>query len=46
MMVDGTTNAVDEVDAVRVPTGPVNPYGNGFTRAGDPAAHANREAPG
>ncbi len=32
MMVDGVGNAVDEVDAVRVPTGPDNPYGNGFTK--------------
>lgn len=33
MMVDGTTNAVEEVDAVRVPIGPDNPYGNAFTRS-------------
>ncbi|MET1059724.1 MAG: tyramine oxidase, partial [Nocardioides sp.] len=32
MMVDGVDNAVDEVDAQRVPIGPDNPYGNGFTR--------------
>jgi primary-amine oxidase len=32
MMVDGVGNAVDEVDAVRVATGPGNPYGNAFTR--------------
>nr|WP_097321653.1 primary-amine oxidase [Actinoplanes atraurantiacus] len=32
MMVDGAGNAVDEVDAVRVPVSDVNPYGNGFTR--------------
>ncbi|MBV8994252.1 MAG: primary-amine oxidase, partial [Pseudonocardiales bacterium] len=32
MMVDGTTNAVDEVDAVRVPISESNPYGNAFTR--------------
>ncbi|WP_431774495.1 primary-amine oxidase [Streptomyces cucumeris] len=30
MMVDGPRNAVDEVDAVRVPVGPDNPYGNAF----------------
>lgn len=32
MMVDGVNNAVDEVDAVRVPVGPQNRYGNAFTR--------------
>ncbi|MBV9793707.1 MAG: primary-amine oxidase [Actinobacteria bacterium] len=32
MMLDGTTNAVDEVDAVRVPVSAANPYGNAFTR--------------
>ncbi|WP_255407956.1 MULTISPECIES: primary-amine oxidase [Amycolatopsis] len=32
MMVDGLTNAVDEIDVQRVPMGPSNPYGNGFTR--------------
>ncbi len=31
MMVDGLANAVDEVDAVRVPIGPGNEHGNGFT---------------
>lgn len=31
MMVDGVTNAVDEVDVERVPMGEDNPYGNGFT---------------
>jgi primary-amine oxidase len=30
MMVDGIANAVDEVDAVRVPRGPGNPTGTGF----------------
>jgi primary-amine oxidase len=29
--VDGPANAVYEVDAVPVPTGPDNPYGNAFT---------------
>jgi primary-amine oxidase len=33
MMVDGVGNAVDEVEAKRVPIGPENPYGNGFTRS-------------
>ena len=33
MMLDGVGNCVDEVDAARVPLGPDNPYGNGFTRA-------------
>ncbi|GAA4911610.1 primary-amine oxidase [Nesterenkonia rhizosphaerae] len=32
MTVDGTANAVDEIDAVRVPTGENNPWGNVFTR--------------
>jgi primary-amine oxidase len=32
MMVDGLRNAVEEVDAVRVPVGPDNPYGNAFAR--------------
>lgn len=31
MMVDGTTNSVEEIDARRVPTGPDNPRGNAFT---------------
>lgn len=31
MMVDGTRNSVEEVDAVPVPTGPENPHGNAFT---------------
>ncbi len=33
MMVDGVANAVEEIDAVRVRTGPGNPYGNAFTRS-------------
>jgi primary-amine oxidase len=33
MMVDGLNNAVEELDAVRVRTGPGNPYGNAFTRS-------------
>ncbi len=32
MMVDGLTNAVDEIDAQRVPIGPGNLHGNAFTR--------------
>ena len=32
MMVDGVSNAVDEVDAVRVPMGEGNEYGNAFTK--------------
>ena len=31
MMVDGVSNAVDEVDVVRLPMGPGNEYGNAFT---------------
>ena len=31
MMLDGLTNAVDELDIARVPMGPGNPYGNAFT---------------
>lgn len=30
MAVDGNVNTVEEVDAVRVPVGPDNPYGNAF----------------
>jgi primary-amine oxidase len=43
MMVDGVGNAVDEVEARRVPVGPDNPYGNGFTRA---ATRLRRESEG
>jgi len=32
LMIDGVGNAVDEVDAVRVPVSAENPYGNAFTR--------------
>ncbi len=32
MTVDGLRNAVDEVEAERVPLGPDNPYGNAFRR--------------
>ncbi|MEJ8277527.1 primary-amine oxidase [Pseudonocardia spirodelae] len=33
MTVDGTANAVEEVEAVRVPMGGANPYGNAFGRS-------------
>jgi primary-amine oxidase len=33
MTVDGVRNAVDEVQAERVPVGPDNPYGNAFRRS-------------
>jgi primary-amine oxidase len=33
MMVDGLSNAVEELDAVRVRVGPTNPHGNAFTRS-------------
>ncbi len=32
MMVDGVSNAVDEVEAVRLPVGPGNEHGNAFTK--------------
>ncbi|MGO4103496.1 primary-amine oxidase [Leifsonia sp. YAF41] len=32
MMVDGLSNAVNEVDAVRLPISDTNPYGNAFTK--------------
>jgi primary-amine oxidase len=32
MTVDGTVNAVEELDVQAVPVGPANPYGNAFTR--------------
>jgi len=32
MMLDGPTNAVDELDIQRIPMGADNPYGNAFTR--------------
>ncbi|MEV6343081.1 primary-amine oxidase [Actinoplanes sp. NPDC051851] len=43
MMVDGVGNAVDEVDAVRVPISDLNPYGNAFTRK---ATRLRRESDG
>ncbi|GAA0992348.1 primary-amine oxidase [Subtercola frigoramans] len=33
MMVDGVSNAVDEVDAVRLPVSAENPYGGAFTNS-------------
>ncbi|MEP6814934.1 MAG: primary-amine oxidase [Marmoricola sp.] len=33
MMVDGVTNAVEEIDAVRVPVSARNPWGNAFGRS-------------
>ncbi|MEQ3551940.1 primary-amine oxidase [Pseudonocardia nematodicida] len=33
MTVDGLTNAVEEVEAARVPMGGANPYGNAFARS-------------
>lgn len=32
MTVDGLSNVVEEVDGVRLPIGPGNPYGNAFTK--------------
>ena len=36
MTVDGVANVVNEIDAVRVPVSPNNPYGNGFTHSVTP----------
>jgi primary-amine oxidase len=47
MAVDGLTNRVEEVDAVRVPIGPDNPRGNAFTLRHTPLtteSQARREA--
>ena len=49
MMVDGLENAVEEVDAVRVPRGEGNPHGNAFARRATrltSEAGAQREADG
>lgn len=43
MNVDGTSNAVDEVNVRRVPAGPDNPYGNAFTKS---VTRLNRESDG
>ena len=32
MMIDGSTNRVEELDLVRLPKGPGNPHGNAFTQ--------------
>ncbi|MBY0441781.1 MAG: primary-amine oxidase [Mycobacteriaceae bacterium] len=36
MMVDGLANVVNEIDAVRVPSGPGNEYGGAFTKSVTP----------
>ncbi|WP_369051865.1 primary-amine oxidase [Kineococcus terrestris] len=49
MTVDGVVNAVEEVDAVRVPVGPGNPRGNAFGRRATrltSESRAQREADG
>ncbi|PRY13371.1 primary-amine oxidase [Kineococcus rhizosphaerae] len=49
VMVDGLANAVEEVEAVRVPRGEGNPYGNAFARRATrltSEAMAQREADG
>jgi primary-amine oxidase len=43
MMLDGVENAVDEIEAVRVPMGENNPYGNAFTMK---ATRLERESDG
>jgi primary-amine oxidase len=43
LMIDGVGNAVDEVDATRVPMSDTNPYGNAFTRT---ATRLHRESEG
>ncbi len=44
MSVDGTANAVDELESVRVPMGPANPYGNGFTQKATRIARESESA--
>lgn len=47
MTVDGTANAVEEVEAVRVPMGEGNPHGNAFARSATRLtreSHAQRDA--
>ena len=46
MCLDGPANSVYEVDAVPVPPGPDNPYGNAFTAAGDAAGNRVRRPSG
>jgi primary-amine oxidase len=36
MTIDGLSNTVNEIDAVRVPISPDNPYGNAFTKSVTP----------
>lgn len=43
MMVDGVDNAVEEIDAVRVPVSDSNPFGNAFSRSVT-RLHSEREA--
>jgi primary-amine oxidase len=43
MTLDGTTNAVDELDIQALPVGEANPYGNAFTRV---ATRLTRESEG
>ncbi|MGY1842029.1 hypothetical protein [Modestobacter sp. SYSU DS0875] len=45
MAVDGVANTVHEVDAVRVPTSPENPYGNAFTRTTPRSTSGRRSRP-
>ena len=45
MAVDGTTNTVSEVDAVRVPDGPGEPVGQRLPAAEDGARHRGRGRP-
>ena len=45
MSVDGPTNAVDEMDIVRLPVGPDNPYGSAFTRRAHPGRPRVRGRP-
>ncbi|MFT4082783.1 MAG: primary-amine oxidase [Nocardioides sp.] len=44
LMIDGVGNAVDEVDAVRVPVSAENPYGNAFTRTATRLARESEAA--
>jgi primary-amine oxidase len=44
MTVDGTTNAVDEVELERVPVGPGNAYGNAFRRKATRLTHETAAA--
>ncbi|RFU22474.1 primary-amine oxidase [Geodermatophilus marinus] len=44
MAVDGTGNTVHEVEAVREPMGPQNPYGNSFRRSSTPLTRESEAA--